>query len=94
MIQVSHELINFGVLNRIIYTTLAVSGYDYSSIQSVETFPSGAAHNDTRCVQITVNDDDALEGDQTFSLILNTVDLVVMILTNTTIITIVDNNGQ
>ena len=71
-----------------------MSGNDYSAIQSAETFTSGAARNNSICVDITVIDDSALEGDQTFSLMLNTLDPDVLILINTSIIKIIDNDGQ
>ena len=57
-----------------------------------EIFTSGSMHNATRCINVTIIDDGALEDDETFTVILTTSDLSVM-LVNVTAITIIDNDG-
>ncbi len=72
----------------------AVDGYDYVNMSPDEIFTSGSIDNATRCVNISILDDDSLEGDQTFTLTLTSVDFIdVMLGTDMTTITIVDNDG-
>ena len=66
---------------------------DYSSGYFQEMFISGSANNATQCVNISIVDDDALEGNQTFLLSLTTSDSRVIVGTNLTTITIKDNDG-
>ena len=54
---------------------------------------SGSTDNATRCVDITIIDDDALEGNQTFTVTLTTSDLSVVILSDETTVLIMDNDG-
>ena len=65
---------------------------DYTSISSDEVFPSGSTDG-TMCVNITILDDTALEGNQSFTLTLTTSDPDVVLGNNVTIITITDNDG-
>ena len=58
------------------------------------TFTPGSSENDTRCVNVTIMDDNALEGNQTFSVILSTSNPNVMLRTNVTTITIIDNDSK
>ena len=48
---------------------------------------------DSRCVDISVVDDNALEGDQTFTVTLSTPDPAVMLGNNIISIIIIDNDG-
>ena len=63
------------------------------SLSSVETFVAGSTDNATRCVNITILDDAALEGNQTFTLTLSTSDPDVVLGNNVTVITIEDNDS-
>ena len=71
----------------------ATSVSDYTPLSSVETFVAGSTDNATRCVNITILDDAALEGDQTFTLTLSTSDPDVVLGNNVTLITIEDNDS-
>ena len=73
---------------------LAVEILDYASGNFTETFQSGSTDNATECVNISIMNDSALEGDQDFTLILSTSDTNVHIARNTTIITIIDDDGE
>ena len=76
------------------HTFVAVASFDYISVISPTTFASGSPDNATRCLNITIVDDDALEGDQTFISSLTTADPDVILGTTQTDITITDNDGQ
>ncbi len=67
---------------------------DYLHKSSDLIFTSGSTDNATRCVDISILDDGALEGNQTFTVTLTTSDPDVMLGTNVTTITITDNDGQ
>ena len=58
-------------------------------------FISGSPDGAMVCVNITIVDDGALEGNQTFMVTLRTLDPndAVMVAMNTTTITIMDNDG-
>ena len=56
-------------------------------------FLSGSDFNSAECVNISIVDDGALEGDQHFSLALSTTDTDVVVAGNVTLITITDNDG-
>ena len=71
----------------------ALPNTDYFSIFSVEIFPAGSIQNDTECTDIIITDDDALEGDQTFTVTLTTSDPNVILGTNTVLVIIRDNDG-
>ena len=71
----------------------ALADSDYNSISSSMVFPAGSTDNATRCVGITVIDDSALEGDQTFTVTLTTSDPGVILGTNIATITIIDNDS-
>ena len=71
-------------------------GTDFSGTPSNETFISGSSDGDVVCTTIMLLDDDALEGNQTFTLsIIRALDddPGVLIGINTTIITLTDNDG-
>ena len=72
----------------------AVEDSDYTSISSTITFLSGSTDSTSQCVNISVTDDAALEGNQTFTVTLTTSDPDVLLLGNDmTVITIEDNDG-
>ena len=71
----------------------AIVNSDYYNHFSTEIFASGSTDGATRCVDITIIDDDSLEGDQTFTVTLSTSDPNVVIVTSRINITIIDNDG-
>jgi hypothetical protein len=73
---------------------VVIAGEDYTSISEDETFNSGSSDGSTRCVVIPILDDDASEGEQTFTLTLSTSDRDVMLGNNVTTITIIDDEGR
>ncbi len=66
---------------------------DYVFESSDLMFISGSADNATRCVDFSILDDVALEGNQTFTVTLATADLDVMLGNGMTTIVIRDNDG-
>ena len=72
-----------------------MNGSDYTGItMSPLTFSAGSSDDDMQCVNVSIIDDnDALEGDETFTVTLATRDSDVMIGNNQTVITISDNEG-
>ncbi len=62
--------------------------FDYANMDSNLTFTYGSTNNAVRCVDITILEDDALEGDQTFTVTLTTSDPNVMLGTDMATITI------
>ncbi len=67
-----------------------IAGSDYINISTEAVFTTGSI----RCVDISILDDNALEGDQTFTVTLSTSDPDVMLGNDVTTITIIDNDGQ
>ena len=67
--------------------------HDYEKVISMLIFESGSNTRDARCVNIAIVDDEALENDETFSLLLSA-DLDVMLIRNATMLTIKDNDGK
>ena len=57
-------------------------------------FTSGVSDGDTECLNITIMDDNALEGNQTFSVTLTESDNGVNVLTTITTVTITDNDSE
>ena len=59
-------------------------------------FASGSSDGTTECVNIMIVDDDALEGNQTFTVSLRTADTndEVMVVANLTRITIIDDDSK
>ena len=66
---------------------------DFVPFASKRRFNSGSQDGSTLCVDITFVDDVVLENSQRFTLHLTTVDDSVKIGTNTTVITIIDDDG-
>ena len=73
------------------FSAVAVS--DFNITHSNLTFNSGSTDNAAECVNITIADDGALEGDQTFTVTLSTPDPSVILGTRIATITITDNDG-
>jgi hypothetical protein len=73
---------------------IVMANNDYTSISEVVTFSVGSQAGAMRCVDIPIEDDDALEGTETFTLTLTTSDPYVMLGNNMTTITIIDNEGK
>ncbi len=71
-----------------------MNGSDYISVSLSMSFISGSTDNDVRCVNITILDDDSLEGNQTFTLTVTTPDPDVMLGSGTITITIIDNDSN
>ena len=71
----------------------ASGGNDYINVLSDETFTSGSINGDTRCVNITILEDYALEENETFLVTLNSSDSNVMMGTFVTTIDIIDNDS-
>ena len=63
-----------------------------ANVSSDVIFDSGSADNDTECVEVFIIDDDALEENQTVALTLTTLDPDVVLATNTTTISIIDDD--
>ena len=71
----------------------AIADYDFLRTSSNEVFTSGSTNNSMRCSVISIIDDDALEGNQTFRVTLSTLDPNVMLGNSITTVTIMDNDG-
>ena len=73
----------------------AIDGLDYIGLQSSQMFASGSENGTTLCVTISMVNDYSLERDETFALMLTTMDPNdrVMVQVNRTTITITDNDG-
>ncbi len=70
-----------------------MSASDYTTVSTDVTFTSGSTDNAAVCVYIIILDDFALEDNQIFTLMLTTSDPDVMLGSNKTLITIIDNDG-
>ena len=77
----------------IITFPLAVAESDYSSFFIDKIFMSGSRSESAECINITITEDDVLEGSQTFIVLLSTFDRNVIITGNSTVITILDDDG-
>ncbi len=74
--------------------TAAIDGSDYVKYSSNEIFTSGSDDDAVRCVDISIVEDNALEGIQTFTLTLSTSDPDVTLGNNITTINVTDNDGN
>ena len=70
-----------------------MAGFDYTTVMFYEVFVPTLDTDAMQCVNVTIEDDEALEGDETFTVTLATSDRNVVIEMNVTIITIMDNDG-
>jgi len=75
------------------YFSTALGGYDYRTVSSGAIFTSGSMNNDTRCLNITIIDDNALEGVQSFTMMLTASDPDVVLGNDVMAMTIIDNDG-
>ncbi len=66
----------------------ATAGSDYDDTSMVLTFSSGASDGDTKCLAVTITDDDALEAEESFSVKLTVSDDDVKVISNVTTVTI------
>lgn len=71
----------------------AMAGSDYINDSSIEVFPSGSTDGVSRCLDITILDDDAIEGNQTFNVTVTTLDPDVLLWAYVTTVTITGNDG-
>ena len=69
-----------------------MGGSDYVEIFMVLTFLAGSANGTMRCFDITIEDDTALEGEETFTVTLTTQDSV-LLEEDEILVTISDNDG-
>lgn len=76
------------------YYKIAVSGSDYMSISSNQTFTTGSSNGTTRCVYVNILDDFSLEENQSFHTILTTEASNLILQQNVTVITVIDNDGK
>ena len=72
----------------------ALANFDYTHILSNLSFNSGSINGSTECLIISVIDDSALEGEQTFFVMLNSSDSDVILGRSTTTVIITDNDGK
>ena len=70
-----------------------MAGSDYTAVSTDEVFVPSSDTNAMQCVNITIEDDKALEGDETVIVALTTSDPNVMLKMNVTTITIMDDDG-
>ena len=76
-----------------LFSVSAMNGIDYSSASMDISFPEGSIHGDTRCIDVFITDDMALEGDETFTVTLAISSGDIILENAMTIITINDNEG-
>ena len=73
---------------------LAMEDIDYIFVPSDVTYPSGSTDGTPNCVNISITDDAALEGNQTFIVMLTTSDPDVLLGNDLTITSISDDDGM
>ena len=76
-----------------LFSVSAMTDADYTTASVDITFPEGSMDGDTRCINISVTDDMALEGDETFTVTLTVSSGDIIEENNMTTITIIDNEG-
>lgn len=86
--------IDFTVLHTVHLFFTAMPSFDYINVSSNEVFEYGTSDGATRCVNIAIIDDELLEGNQTFTVTLTSLDSDVVLRDNMTTITITDNESQ
>ena len=74
------------------FVAAAMFGSDYNNVSSSKVFSSGSVNSFTRCINITIIDDDALEGNQSFILALTSPDPDVAVHGAVTTIVVEDND--
>lgn len=73
---------------------IALNQFDYTGINSYLTFNSGSTNNSIRCLNISIYDDNALEGNQIFTVMLSTTDPDVVLGNFLLTVIITDDDGQ
>ena len=86
------EALAIKIINEV--NVIALAGYDYKNLSFNETFPSGSIDGDVKCTNITIMEDNALEASETFIVTLKSSDSSVIIVTNISTVTIIDNDGM
>ena len=76
------------------HSLTALAGSDYVSVASDLTFTFGSIGGASRCLDITLLDNKALEESLTFSVVLFTTDPHVLLGRTTTDVTIMDDDGM
>lgn len=71
----------------------AVATTDYTEAVMTLTFLQGSMNGAMECLDVTIANDTALEGDETFAVTLTTSDTDVMLGNNQTEVTISDEDG-
>ena len=70
-----------------------MDGYDFTFPSTNLTFLRGSTDSTSECANISITDDTALEGNQTFTVTLTTSDPDVAVRNRMTLITIEDNDS-
>ena len=81
------------VLADIIVHAIGLGSFDYNAVSSNKTFTSGSINGAMKCVNITILDDNTLEGNQTFTVTYMTADSSIRLGANMTVITIMDDDS-
>ena len=73
----------------------ATNGSDYIGVEMAPlVFPIGSMNSDQQCLTISIlDDDDALEGEESLVVLISATDEDVEVLTRATFLTISDNEG-
>ena len=71
---------------------VALSGLDYATLSSNETFVRGSQNGTTLCVEVYIFDDEVFESNETFTLEMTALDPSVRLGSNA-IITLINNDG-
>ena len=70
-----------------------MAGSDYNAISSTLEFPVNSTSGDEQCINITIVDDNDVEGDEMFTVTLERIIGAVTLSQGTTVVTITDNEG-
>ena len=71
-----------------------VAGSDYIEVSMTLTFPAGSTDGDMiQCIDVSIEDDTVLEGEETFTVTLTTPETYMMLGNDQTEVTISDNDG-
>ena len=82
------------VMNLQIFNSVsALDDTDYTNTSMDISFPEGSMDGDTRCINVSIADDLALEEEETFTVSLTVTSGDIVMGNTTTIITIIDNEG-
>ena len=77
------------------HSIAATAGTDYKAVsQQLLTFPAGTSTAAVRCADVSIADDSAVEGDETFTVRLTSSSTIVTLGNDQTIINITDNEGE